>query len=156
MPLVSALRNSIGITTTEKVADLLGGRPVFRRQLSKLDEMDEALRKGLPFAAFEALRGAIEVRPGQLSGVLGVAKRTLARRKAGGRFTTIESDRLFRVAYIAQKASETLGSLDKARAWLQTGNRAFGGRSPISKLDTEIGEREVEDQLNRINFGIYS
>jgi putative toxin-antitoxin system antitoxin component (TIGR02293 family) len=53
-------------------------------------------------------------------------------------------------------ASEVLGSLAKARAWLHAENRALGGRSPIGLLDTEIGEQRVEDLLNRINYGIYS
>jgi len=68
----------------------------------------------------------------------------------------IESDRLYRIAFIAYMASEVLGSIDKARTWLQGANRALGGHSPISRLDTEIGERQVEDLLNRINYGIVS
>jgi uncharacterized protein (DUF2384 family) len=31
----------------------------------------------------------------------------------------------------------------------------LGGDPPLLLLDTEIGERRVEDLLNRINYGIY-
>ncbi len=53
-------------------------------------------------------------------------------------------------------ASEVLGSLEKARQWLHRHNRALGGEPPISQLDTEIGERQVEEVLLRISYGIYS
>jgi putative toxin-antitoxin system antitoxin component (TIGR02293 family) len=142
-------------TQTKKLADLLGGRKVFRRDLRKPEEMTKVLREGFPFAAFHALMSAIAVRPADLAELLGIAERTLARRK-GQHFTPIESDRLYRIAYIALLAKETLGSLEKARAWLLSPNRALGGLLPINGLDTEIGERQVEDLLNRINFGIYS
>lgn len=141
---------------TEKVVALLGGNRVFRRKVTGAEEMQEALRKGFPFAAFDALLEALQLRPRELADLLGVASRTLARRKTSQHLSPIESDRLYRVAYITLFASETLGSLPKARAWLQKENRALGGHSPISLLDTEVGERRVEDLLNRINYGIYS
>jgi putative toxin-antitoxin system antitoxin component (TIGR02293 family) len=141
---------------TERVVALLGGRRVFRRKMSGLNEMQDALRAGLPFAAFDALIKILGLRPQELADLLGVASRTLARRKMSRQLSPSESDRLYRVAYITQLASEALGSLPKARAWLHNANRALGGQSPISRLDTEIGERQVEDLLNRINYGIYS
>lgn len=141
---------------TEKVLALLGGKRVFRRKLSDSNDMQEELRRGLPFAAFDALLRILGVRPQDLASLLGVASRTLARRKMSRQLSPIESDRLYRIAYVAFMASEVLGSIDKARAWLQGANRALGGHSPISRLDTEIGERQVEDLLNRINYGIYS
>jgi putative toxin-antitoxin system antitoxin component (TIGR02293 family) len=141
---------------TGKVAELLGGYRVFRRKAWRVKDMQDALRKGLPFASFETILRVVEVRAGDLAGILGVAPRTLARRKADRQLSPIESDRLYRVAYVTQMAAETLGSLPRAREWLHASNNALGGQSPISRLDTEIGEREVEDLLNRINYGIYS
>jgi putative toxin-antitoxin system antitoxin component (TIGR02293 family) len=60
------------------------------------------------------------------------------------------------VAFVLLQASKVLGSLEKARDWLNRPNRALGNEPPISRLDTEIGKREVEDVLNRITHGIYS
>jgi putative toxin-antitoxin system antitoxin component (TIGR02293 family) len=141
---------------TGRVAEILGGYRVFRRKTWSVKDMQEVLRKGLPFASFETVLRVVEVRSKELASILGVAPRTLARRKTDRHLSPIESDRLYRIAYIAQMACETLGSLPKARAWLHAANSALGGQSPISRLDTEIGEREVEDLLNRINYGIYS
>lgn len=141
---------------TEKMVALLGGSRVFRGRVSDAEDMQEALRKGFPFAAFYAVMRVLELRPQDLADLLGVASRTLARRKANRQLSAIESDRLYRVAYITLVASEVLGSLEKAKTWLRNENRALGGQPPLGLLDNEIGERRVEELLNRINYGIYS
>ncbi len=141
---------------TQRVIALLGGARVFGGRISDSGDMQRELRRGLPYGAFEAFRKALDVRPADLAGLLGVAMRTLARRKTKRQLSPTESDRLYRVAFVTRLAEDVLGSLDKARAWLHKKNRALGGSSPISILDTEIGERQVEDVLNQINYGIYS
>lgn len=141
---------------TRKVVSLLGGRKVFPQKVKDSAGLKEALRSGFPYAAFEAILDALELRSQDLADLMGVASRTLARRKAGNLLTPIESDRLYRVARTTFLAAEVLGSLDKARTWLLKGNQALGGEKPVSLLDTEIGERQVENLLNRINYGILS
>lgn len=140
----------------ERVAVLLGGRKVLRSRIRATREMQLALRKGLPFAAFEALGDALQVSSDDLAQLIGLATRTLARRKALGRLSPAESDRLYRVAHTTLIAAESLGSLERARQWLGRPNRALGGDRPISYLDTEIGERQVEELLQRLGHGIYS
>ncbi|MBI3118208.1 MAG: DUF2384 domain-containing protein, partial [Candidatus Hydrogenedentes bacterium] len=72
------------------------------------------------------------------------------------RLSPVESDRLYRVAHVTAQVAETLGSLEKASTWLRHENRALGGKTPFSLLDTEIGARLIENVLQRINHGIYS
>jgi putative toxin-antitoxin system antitoxin component (TIGR02293 family) len=141
---------------TKRIVDLLGGKKVFRGGIRDQRALNLALRRGFPYAAFEALLNALELPLAQLADVLGVAGRTLARRKSSRYLSPIESDRLYRVARTTFLASEVLGSLEKARQWLHRENRALGGETPIANLDTEIGERQVEDLLLRISHGIYS
>ena len=139
-----------------KLATLLGGRKALARAVSEPGDIQEAIRKGLPYATFEILMRVLGIRALELARLLGVAARTLARRKSGGELSPVESDRLYRIARIALKASEVLGTPEKARAWLHRKNRALGGSTPISCLDTGVGERQVEDLLGRIDHGIYS
>jgi len=118
--------------------------------------MKDALREGLPYATFEAVSEALDVSSASLSRVLGIAPRTLTRRRSSQTLSPIESDRLYRVARVTQQATEVLGSLPRARAWLRQENQALGGVSPVSQLDTEIGEQQVEDLLLRMEHGIFS
>lgn len=141
---------------TSQVIALLGGRKVFPRSIQDSADLKRALRSGFPFAAYEAFLKTIELSSTDLAALLGIASRTLSRRKTSRKLMPVESDRLYRVAYITSMAVEVFASLEKARTWLQKENQALGGDSPISCLDTEIGERWVEELLTRINYGIYS
>jgi putative toxin-antitoxin system antitoxin component (TIGR02293 family) len=49
-----------------------------------------------------------------------------------------------------------LGSEEKAARWLHTPNRALGGNLPLELLDTDLGSRQVEEVLGRIEHGVYS
>ena len=150
------MANTQAAEETRRVTALLGGRRVLSKNIRDAGDLQAALREGFPFAAFEAFVLVLESSSRNLAEILGVAPRTLARRKLSKQLSPIESDRLYRVAYITDLATETLGSLEKARGWLHKPNRALGGHSPVSVLDTEIGERQVEELLNRINYGVFS
>lgn len=150
------MANTKTIDRTSKIVTLLGGGRTFKQKPKNRNQLQAVLRKGLPFGTFDALRAALDVPAEELANVLGVATRTLTRRKASQQLTSIESDRLYRIAHVTLAASETLGSLTRAREWLHAPNRALGGGSPMSLLDTEIGEQQVEELLERIEYGVYS
>ena len=130
---------------------MLGGR----RSLGA-STLHAALRKGLRYRALESLCNVLDTRPQDLAVLMGSTARTMARRKVDQVLSPLESDRLYRVARVAKLAGDTLGSLEKAGTWLKSENRALGGVTPLSQLDTEIGEHLVEDVLFRIQHGIYS
>ena len=62
----------------------------------------------------------------------------------------------YRLARILKAAADTLGSVDKARVWLGRPHCALGGVPPLALLDTEVGARQVDDALTRINYGMYA
>lgn len=142
-------------TAEAQVAALLGGPKVLGGIFGTADFVD-AVRNGLPYASLEALSEALHADLRSVGDVIGIAPRTLARRKHERQLSPIESDRLYRIAYILHLAASTLGGVDKARVWLQRSNRALGGAIPLSFIDTEIGERKVEQVLLQLTHGIYA
>lgn len=80
--------------------------------------------------------------------------RTMARRRLSRKLDPVESDRLYRIARVAAQAVSVFGTEDQATTWLQRPNRALGGELPIRLLDTDVGARQVEDVLGRIEHGI--
>lgn len=140
---------------TAGVADLLGGRKVLGG-ISEGEEFVEAVRNGLPFASLEALTRTLGREVGYVGAVVGIPARTLARRKHQRSLSPVESDRLYRLAYVTHVASATLGGVEPARVWLSRPNRALNGVTPLSLLDTDIGCRQVEDVLGRLNHGFFS
>jgi putative toxin-antitoxin system antitoxin component (TIGR02293 family) len=114
------------------------------------------LREGLTITSFEHLSQAIEISPTRLAEVTSIAQRTLARRKRGGRLHLVESERVFRLGALFDKAMAVLGNETQARRWFKTPQKALGGKSPLEYSDTEIGSREVEDLLGRLEHGVFS
>lgn len=137
------------------VAELLGGREVLG-EFREGEGFVEAVRHGLPYASLEALTRTLGRDLGDVGAVVGIPGRTLARRKHERLLSPVESDRLYRLAYVTHVASATLGGVSPARVWLSRANRALGGLTPLSLLDTDIGCRQVEDVLARVSHGLYS
>lgn len=86
---------------------------------------------------------------------IGVTGGTVARRRKEEVLKPEESDRLYRLARVTEMAERVLEDPIKARDWLKTKNRALGGVTPFSLLDTEPGVDLVETTLNRIEYGVY-
>jgi putative toxin-antitoxin system antitoxin component (TIGR02293 family) len=115
-----------------------------------------ALHQGLPFAELESLRELLDLPMDRLAGHLGISRATLHRRKVSGSLDTAESDRVVRFARLLGLAVSTLESLEAARAWLGSPQVGLDGESPLVYAETEVGAREVEDLLGRIEFGVYA
>jgi len=141
---------------TTDVAALLGGKKVLRRGPVESRDLHQTVREGIPFDALKAFVKTMGIPLPEVTKVLGLAARTLARRKHQRILTLVESDRLYRLARIACMAIEVLGSPEKATHWLERPNRALGGETPLSFLDTDIGARQVEAVLGRIAHGVFS
>jgi putative toxin-antitoxin system antitoxin component (TIGR02293 family) len=147
-------------TTTKRhgadVEALLGGAALVYGRGARGGELHEAVRDGLPFHSLEKVAEALALRSVELGDLIGMAPRTLARRKHEKALTAVESDRLVGVARLASLAEDVLGSREQARGWLRDPNRALGGVTPLSCLDTEPGRRRVEATLLQIRYGIVS
>ena len=86
----------------------------------------------------------------QLLELLDISESTARRRQTAHALKCVESDRTLRIARLFARAEDVFEDRAKARAWLQRPNRALGGVTPLSLLDTELGAREVETTLGRI------
>lgn len=114
------------------------------------------VRDGLPLAEFHSLRELLGITEERLAGLLGMSRATLHRRKVDGTLDRSASDRLVRFARLFLRATEALGGEAAARSWLAAPAIAFRGECPLDFADTEIGAREVEALLGRIEHGVFS
>jgi len=81
-------------------------------------------------------------------------RKTLAHRRVLGSLTPEQSDRLGRLLRTIDEAEETFGDRAKAHVWLRRPTPLLDGESPLDRLDTDIGTRQVEALLGRIAHGI--
>ena len=138
---------------TEALVETLGGKKVFKRRIVNVDQLRETVKAGLPYACLEALIGKFGLAREEAAAALHLPQRTIARRKKEQKLQADESDRLLRLARVGAQAVATLGSEEKAVQWLRRPNRALGKRVPLDLIDSDIGTRQVEEVLGRIEHG---
>ena len=137
--------------------DVLGGRQVLRARPCNAAEWLEVVRKGVPFAAAQALKRWLEINDATLAELLGISQTTLSRARASNaQLDPVVSDRLLRVTRIGALAHEVLEDKVRARGWLKRPQIGLGGRTPLSLLATDLGCVEVERLLLRIEHGVYT
>jgi putative toxin-antitoxin system antitoxin component (TIGR02293 family) len=114
------------------------------------------VRDGLTISEFHDMQQLLGITEERLAGFLGMSRATLHRRKKSGHLDRSESDRLVRYVRLMSRASAVLGGQESARSWLVAPAMAFEGESPMDYADTEVGAREVEALLGRIEHGVFS
>lgn len=122
---------------------------------SDTDYIIRVLKGGLPASAFERLQLEMGVSAKALAATTSISVRTLTRRKREGRLRTDESERLYRIAALFDRAVEVLGDKNKARNWLTSPKRAFSERTPLEQADTEPGATQVAYLLGQIEHGVF-
>ncbi len=132
-------------------AALLGMKSVETPELMRLVEA------GFAYRVFERFQKNVDLPTKELSVLVQIPDRTLARRREQGRLTAEESDRLLRASRVFGKALLLFeGDLDAARAWFSAPAPALGNRTPKDFAATEVGAREVENLLGRLEHGVFS
>lgn len=140
---------------TAAIVEVLSGEEGRGGRVRSPEELKEWIREGLPFASLERVMERFGLNRDEISWALDLPPRTLARRKQERKLRRDESDRLFRLVRIGAQAAEVLG-VESGKRWLHTPNRALGGQRPLELLDTDLGTRQVEEVLGRIEHGVYS
>jgi putative toxin-antitoxin system antitoxin component (TIGR02293 family) len=130
--------------------------PIGLRIRDKLS-LIERIEEGFPYRTLERLQDALAISGQEIADVVRIPIRTLARRKKEGRLRPEESERVLRISRLVEQATEFHdGDLGHARSWLKSPKRALDRRTPLEMARTEVGAREVERLLGRLEHGVYS
>ncbi len=124
--------------------------------IASIHEQIGRIHAGLSFRAVQNLQKALDVPMDKLASVLGMSRATLHRRKIQGKIDKDESEKLVRYQRLLKKAEDVFGGGDSAREWLTNPQTGLGNAVPLDFAKTEIGAREVENLLGRIEYGVYS
>lgn len=136
---------------------LLGGAPVVLepggRRKSPPGELTFPRPFRLKYVAVENLGKSLGESALRLMRIIDANERTAQRRREQGALTAEESDRIARIARVAQRAIEAFGDKAQAREWIKRPNRALQGFAPLGLLSTDAGAALVTDELGRIEHG---
>jgi putative toxin-antitoxin system antitoxin component (TIGR02293 family) len=157
-----AAREAVDIRTFRRIVRQRSGGEHFYVSLLGLKtfETPALLRRveaGLPYRTFERLQRNLGLTTDELAELVQMSRRTLARRRQEGRFTPEESDRLLRASRVFGKALALFeGDLEAAREWFSRPVPALGHRTPRDMADSEVGAREVENLIGRLEHGVFA
>ena len=122
-----------------------------------VSDLMEQIEQGFSFDTLLRLEANSGVSLILLASIIGVPERTLARRKATGKLERDESERLLRVSSLFEKCVELFeGDVTAAVHWLTTPKGALRRHPPLLYARTELGAREVEDLIGRVDHGVFS
>lgn len=117
----------------------------------------KTVERGFVYRTFERFQRNTCLPFEQVIAFLDIPRRTLTRRKREGRFLPDESDRLLRASRLFGKTLELFeGDREAATEWLTTAQAGLGGAVPIDIARTEVGAREVETLIGRLEHGVFS
>ncbi len=117
----------------------------------------DQVRTGFRYSAFLRFQRNTNLSLKTLSDLTQIRSRTLTRRREEGKLDPEESDRLLRASRIFGRALELFeGDDDAARTWLSSDQPALGGVPPLEMAKSEVGAKEVENLIGRLEHGIPS
>ncbi len=111
--------------------------------------------RGHPYEVCVALAAKLGLSENEVGALASIEPKTLARRRAEGKFRPLESERFARLARVFALTAEFFdGDENAARVWLLRERDVLRGLKPIEAASTEAGAREVERILTRLDHGI--
>jgi putative toxin-antitoxin system antitoxin component (TIGR02293 family) len=121
------------------------------------DDLIRAVERGLSFKSLEIFSAETGFPPAEVASIVGIPERTFARRKSSGRLSPDESERLLRVSSIFERATALFeGDVGETMEWLTQPKKALGDKVPLAYSRSELGAREVENLIGRLEHGVFT
>jgi putative toxin-antitoxin system antitoxin component (TIGR02293 family) len=137
-----------------KIADVMGGSPVFHRPVKSLADLIAMVERGVPKSALRSVARALaDDAAGQRRVMFRVVPEATYKRRRE-RLTRVESERTERLARVVATASHVWDDSAEARHFLNTPHPELMGKSPFESAFSELGARQVEELLARIEHGL--
>jgi putative toxin-antitoxin system antitoxin component (TIGR02293 family) len=115
------------------------------------------VERGFSYQSLHAMESRSGIPIARLAEIIGIPERTLARRRTSGRLSPDESERLLRISRVFSMATDLFdGESAAALKWLTTSRKGLDHQAPLNYSRTEIGAREVENLIGRLEDGVFS
>lgn len=156
------LKSASGDTGGEKTRPVgrqkaLSVTPVLDIKTTGIDQLITKVKEGFAYQSLEHFIQRTQLPKEEAIELVRISPRTMHRRRETGRLSPEESDRLVRAARIIDLTRELFDNdVKAANRWLSTPQPALAGSTPLEYARTEVGAREVEALIHRLEYGIFS
>lgn len=116
----------------------------------------QAVREGIPYYAFERYAANSPLSMTDWSEFLEISERSLQRYKKDNKiFDRMRSERIMDIASVLKKGVEVFGDKEKFTIWMNSKIIALGGIKPKELLDSSYGIKLLDEELTRIDYGMF-
>ena len=141
-------------------ATAANGRPGVRALgLDGQDSPDiiRLVQAGFPFSRLARFQKVTALPWDRMGRFVAIRQRTLTRRQSDGRLRPDESDRVWRAAVVFDVAVDLFeGDTAAATRWLLAPQVGLGGAIPLEIASTDVGAREIENLIGRLEHGVFA
>ena len=138
---------------------LLGGERLIKHKINKQLDWVDLIRIGLPGNVINVLAKNISFTEEEISNVIHISTRSLQRwtKETKNKILDREtSAKTIALATLFSKGANVFGSIEAFKQWLRLSNSALENKKPIELLDTSIGFELINDELGKIEYGIFA
>jgi len=120
-------------------------------------ELLAQLHLGFSIDTLQHLSQVIQIDTKTLGRAISLSPATLVRRFRAGRFSTAESDSIYRLASVILAALDLFeGNALSAKNWLQSPALSLGGREPLGMVSTQVEASAVLRLIGQLEYGVLS
>ena len=128
------------------------------KEISQQSETVRVINKlevGIPVTAVEKIASYLDVSINELMIYLRISRSTWHRRKKVGKLDFNLSDKVFQFSKVLEYAENVFGNKDKVRLWFKVPSIVFENRRPVELVGSLSGMNLINDELIRIEHGVY-
>ena len=137
-----------------EVTRIMGGERTLGRRVRTTDDLRRAVEEGLPVETLGKVVAHVagsDIAAGQLKYRI-VPRATLHRRRT--HLSLEESERVERLARVAALAEQVWEDEALAHEFLRSPQPQLGGQQPMDLVRTDLGARQVEELLMKLEYGL--
>lgn len=138
------------------ISRILGGEKILKKRIRNRMDLIELSNRGLTKDALEHLANYLSFSLSQMAKLLPVTERTLQRYTPQKHFNRIVSEHILQIAEVVARGTEVFGGKVKFLSWMNQQNTALSNKTPMSLLSSRFGTEMIQDELGRIEHGIFS
>ena len=132
----------------------IGAERLLKEPINREFDLIPLIKRGLFKRNLIKLAEQMSMSIKDMAAILPVSERTLKRYRKTTRLSPELSERLIKLSELYTKGIEIIGSKERFIKWINTESLAIG-KKPIDIIDTMTGIELVNDELGRIEHGVY-
>ena len=139
-----------------RAVHFMGGRSAGFVGVKEEEDLIAFIKKGIPRKALDQLMLVIGLNSIELASVMHTSDRTLRRYKPSKLLNPGQSERVIELARLYSRGEEVFENLDAFKEWMESTVKALGNKKPKEFLDTSLGIEMLNDELGRIEQGVFA